>query len=103
MLQQNIQRFYCTIGIVLRHEGEVRVQMANGDELIGNMPTQIQANLDSNLWDFGLPDRPHLSGDDITAIVLWDRIHTRRYSDEFPEGVITGKSGTSRAARPSIF
>jgi hypothetical protein len=103
MLQQNIEQFYCKVGIVLKHEGEVRLQMANGDQLIGHMPTQILENLQNNLWDFGLPDRLLISGDDISAIVFWDRFHTRKYSDAFPEGVITGKSGTSREARPSIF
>lgn len=103
MLQENIKRFYCTVGIVLQHEGEVRVQLTNGNHLTGHMPTQILENLENNLWDFGLPDRPLIRCEDITAIVLWDRMHTRKYSDEFPNGIITGKSGTSREERPSIY
>ena len=103
MLQENIEKFYCKVGIVLRHEGEVYIRMKNGKSLVGNMPTQILVNLKNNLWDFGLSDCQLVNGEEITAIVLWDRIRTRKYSDEFPEGITTGKSETFRAARPSIY
>ena len=103
MLQQNIEKFYCKVGIVVPPKGELYIRMKNGKSLIGNMPTQIFGNLKNNLWDFGIPGCPIISGDDINAIILWDRAYTRKYSDEHPEGIITGKSGTSREARPSIY
>jgi hypothetical protein len=103
MLQENIEKFYCKVGIVPRHKGEVHIRMKNGKSLVGTMPAQNELNLKNNLWDFGLSSCPLVDGEEITAIVLWDRIYTRKYTDEFPEGVITGKSETSRTSRPSIY
>ena len=103
MLQENIEKFHCKVGIVLQHDGEVCIRLVKGNPLHGSMPAQILENMENNLWDFGLSDRPLIHGEDIEEIVLWDRAYTRKYSDEFPDGVITGKSETSRSARPSIY
>lgn len=103
MLQQNIEKFYSRIGIFLPPNGELYIRMKNGKSLVGNMPIQILVNRKKNLWDFGLPGCLLINGEDINAIVLWDRSYTRKYSDENPEGIVIGKSGTSRQERPSIY
>jgi hypothetical protein len=103
MLQENIEKFNCKVGIVRRHEGDVHIHLKNENPLYGSLPAQIFENLKNNFWDFGLPDRPLVSGEDITAIVWWDRAKTRKFSDEFPEGILTGSSKTFRSARPSTY
>jgi hypothetical protein len=92
MLQENIKRFYCTVGIVLQHEGEVRVQLINGNHLTGHMPTQILENLENNLWDFGLPDRPLIRCEDIAAFVLWDRCTLESTPTNFPMALLPAKA-----------
>ncbi len=48
MLQENIKKIYYTVGVVLRHEGEIRVQLTNGNQQTGHMLTQILENLERN-------------------------------------------------------
>ena len=103
MTQQNIEIFYCKTGVFLPHQGEITIRTANSNPLHGSLPTQILENLRNNLWDFGLPDRPLIKGEDIIEITLWDRACTKKFSDQFPDGVPSGKGGTARTARPSIY
>lgn len=63
---------------------------------------QNKENVDSSLWDFELLNGQLLHGYAILNIGFNDGMHTWRYSDEYPNGLITGKSDTSRHARPYI-
>jgi hypothetical protein len=102
MLQMNILDLYCKVGMITQGQGSVTVYTKER-AFYGVMPAQIKGNIELNLWDFGLSNKPLIDGKDISSISVWDKSQTRRYSDEHPEGLLTGKSGTSREARPSIY
>ena len=102
MLQKNIETLFETIQATSKRIGIITVQLID-KTIFGNAPTQAEHNVTNNLWDVGVADKSLIPGAEIVSITFWDGSYTRKYSDQNPQGIITGKSGFSREARPSLF
>jgi hypothetical protein len=102
MLRDNIARVYEKALALQPNQRIINISI-NGKLTPSHFQIQQKANLDNNLWDWGLADTPLVDGEAISEISLCDGEHTTVYSDRQPEGMITGKSLTYRQARPTIY
>jgi hypothetical protein len=102
MLRDNIIRVYERASALQPHRRIISLYI---DEKLenGHFEAQRKDNIDRNIWNWGIANNPLIDGEIISAISVCDGEHTVKYSDEYPEGIITGKSGTSRQARPMIY
>lgn len=102
MLRDNIVLVYEKALALQPYQPIINITI-NGKLRGSHFQIQQRENIDKNLWDWGLAADPLIDGETISEISLCDGDQTRTYSDEQPEGIITGGSRPYHQARPTIY